>query len=127
MTTPRCKQVRELVVIQASRSRDGLKREEEAWLDACIAPAVRALNAAGFETSGSCCGHGKTVPRVMLADGSEVWWDTAGRAWLNVRGSRAEPSVRAFEMVMAAPRRKLADVLARLSVEVCSRKEKATP
>ncbi len=120
MSELRCGQARALVVIQAGRSHDGTRREVEALLDECIAPAVEALNAAGFETSGSCCGHGKDVPSVMLADGSEIWWDTAGRAVLNVPGRHAEPSVRNFEMVMTKPRGKLAEVLSGVRVPRCS-------
>ena len=117
----RCSQVRELVTIQAGRAHDGRERVDVIWLDACIAPAVRALNAAGFETAGSCCGHGRDVPSVMLADGCEVWWDTAGRSFLNVPGARAEPSVRQFEMVLTAPKGALAEALQGVSPSRCSR------
>ena len=38
-------------------------------IDACIAPLIRALQAAGIDTVASCCGHGKTLGRIDLADG----------------------------------------------------------
>ena len=41
-------------------------------VDRCIAPLVAALRSAGYETIGSCCGHGKRDATVMLADGREV-------------------------------------------------------
>lgn len=36
-------------------------------LDACIAEAIQALWAAKIWTQGSCCGHGVTMPSVILA------------------------------------------------------------
>lgn len=42
-------------------------------VDRCIAPLVAALRSAGYETVGSCCGHGKFSPAVLLADGREVF------------------------------------------------------
>lgn len=41
-------------------------------VDRCIAPLVAALRTAGYETVGSCCGHGKSDPHVLLADGRRV-------------------------------------------------------
>jgi len=38
-------------------------------VDACIAPIVQALNDAGIETLGSCCGHGIMSGDIRLADG----------------------------------------------------------
>lgn len=38
-------------------------------IDACIAPIVNALNAAGIYTSNSCCGHGETDGTIFLHDG----------------------------------------------------------
>lgn len=46
---------------------------EERWavkpVDSCIVTIVRALQAAGIETLGSCCGHGKEDGSILLADG----------------------------------------------------------
>ncbi len=41
-------------------------------VDACIAPLVQALNDAGIETTGSCCGHGKGDGSITLGDGREL-------------------------------------------------------
>ena len=41
-------------------------------VDRCIAPFVAALRLAGFATVGSCCGHGKGSPSVLLADGRDM-------------------------------------------------------
>ena len=41
----------------------------EIKVDACIAPLVQALNDAGIETVACCCGHGRAVGRIDLADG----------------------------------------------------------
>ncbi len=38
-------------------------------IDFCIAHIVAALNAANIETLASCCGHGKILGNVVLADG----------------------------------------------------------
>ncbi len=35
-------------------------------VDKCIAPIVSRLNAAGVYTTGSCCGHGKSVASVAI-------------------------------------------------------------
>ena len=37
-------------------------------IDECMIPLVRALNDAGIETEGCCCGHGKTTGWIHLAD-----------------------------------------------------------
>lgn len=38
-------------------------------VDSCIAQLVWVLNATGFRTIASCCGHGRQPPNVILADG----------------------------------------------------------
>lgn len=45
---------------------------EYADVDRCVAPLVVALNAAGFETVASCCGHGHRPGSVILRDGREL-------------------------------------------------------
>lgn len=40
-----------------------------AEIDACIAPIVQAMNAAGIPTSESCCGHGTEKGVIFLQDG----------------------------------------------------------
>ena len=39
-------------------------------VDACLAPLIEALNAAGFPTAGACCGHGKGPAEIILHDGT---------------------------------------------------------
>jgi hypothetical protein len=55
-------------------------------VDKCIAPIVSRLNAAGVYTTGSCCGHGKSVASVTIQPSSAhrarslgltVRWDLA--------------------------------------------------
>lgn len=41
----------------------------EIMVDACLADLVQALNDAGIETQGCCCGHGKGDGDIQLADG----------------------------------------------------------
>ena len=40
-------------------------------LDACIADTIRYLWDNGVSTQGSCCGHNRTTPSIVLADGEE--------------------------------------------------------
>lgn len=44
-------------------------------VDACIAPAVEALWAAGIVTRSSCCGHGnpRFGPEVVLEESADRW------------------------------------------------------
>ncbi|HKY15998.1 MAG TPA: hypothetical protein VJM33_13820 [Microthrixaceae bacterium] len=37
-------------------------------VDACIAATVQAIWDAGFITLGSCCGHGKQAPSLVLGE-----------------------------------------------------------
>lgn len=57
------------VTIPAHLSHTGETRKDVKGIDACIAPIVAALNAAGIETWQSCCGHGKGTGQINLADG----------------------------------------------------------
>lgn len=45
------------VTIPAHLSHTGEAYEKAMGVDACIAPIIRALNDAGIQTVGSCCGH----------------------------------------------------------------------
>lgn len=40
--------------------------------DECIQPLVQVLNNYGLQTTSSCCGHGKQIPTISLADGREI-------------------------------------------------------
>ena len=59
-----------VVLIQPDLSYTGKARFAIKPIDACIAPIVRRLNAAGIFTTNSCCGHGKADALILLADGT---------------------------------------------------------
>lgn len=42
-------------------------------IDRCIAPIVAALQSAGIDMIGSCCGHGRGLGRIDLSDGRILW------------------------------------------------------
>lgn len=60
------------VPIAADLSHTGEKRWDWKAVDACIAPLVNALNQAGIETRGCCCGHGWADGSILLQDGREL-------------------------------------------------------
>lgn len=68
---------------------------EGVWCDPCLEPLVRALNDGGLRTVASCCGHGKRMGNVALADGRELLiapdYDTARSAEAVLFGSREVP------------------------------------
>ena len=45
------------------------KENRTVCIDQCIVEQVKALWAAGYETLGSCCGHSKEGPSVIMAEG----------------------------------------------------------
>ena len=57
------------VLVPADLSHTGEPLRRSFPIDACIAPIVRALQAAGIDMRGSCCGHGKAPGEILLADG----------------------------------------------------------
>ncbi len=57
------------VYIDAEHSHTHEARWAFKKIDSCIAPIVRALNAAGILTTSSCCGHGKGDGHVALTNG----------------------------------------------------------
>lgn len=77
-----------IVSIPARLSHTGHERTGPAPIDACIAPLVEALNAAGVVTDASCCGHGRGAGSIILRDGREltIWDDSseAEAAWRHV-------------------------------------------
>jgi hypothetical protein len=58
-----------LVKITARRSHTGEAYWREMPIDSCIAPIVAALQNAGIDMDGSCCGHGVHEGSIILADG----------------------------------------------------------
>ena len=62
--------VREVwVLIPEDLSCTGFSRFEIKLIDSCIAPIVQALQTAGINMRGSCCGHGEYVGEIHLQDG----------------------------------------------------------
>ena len=47
---------------------DGRKKS----CDECIQPLVQYLNNGGYQTTASCCGHGKRPGSIILKDGREL-------------------------------------------------------
>lgn len=62
------------VIVPAELSHTGEDRRDLKSIDACIADIVRDLNV-GVEkpvTAACCCGHGKGLPEIILADGRRL-------------------------------------------------------
>ena len=57
------------VKIPADLSHSGETYWKDAKIDGCIAPLVAALQLAGIDMRGSCCGHGERDGEIVLADG----------------------------------------------------------
>jgi hypothetical protein len=55
------------VWINPRMSHSGKGHWKMAQIDACLAPAVRYLQAKGVNMVASCCGHGKAPPRIVIA------------------------------------------------------------
>ncbi len=60
------------VKIPADLSYTGYARFTMRDIDECIAPIVQALQQAGIDMRGSCCGHGKADGYITLQDGREL-------------------------------------------------------
>lgn len=57
------------VKVQAELSHTGEERWADKGIDSCIASIVKALQDAGIDMRGSCCGHGKQDGEIVLSDG----------------------------------------------------------
>jgi len=57
------------VKIPADLSHTGKVLWKDAAIDSCIAPIIKALQEAGIDMRGSCCGHGKMDGDIHLQDG----------------------------------------------------------
>lgn len=72
------------VTIPADLACDGIKKRKEMQIDFCLAPIIRAFDAAGIETRGCCCGHGKREGNIALQDGRlmlVIPKDSADQEW----------------------------------------------
>jgi|GEM_PF-3114795 len=58
-----------LVKIPADLSSTGREKWKSEKIDACIADIVEAMQKAGIDMRGSCCGHNKTNGHIDLQDG----------------------------------------------------------
>lgn len=54
--------------IPADVSHSGKAYIKNVGVDACLAPIIKALNDAGVKTVACCCGHGKSLGSIHLAD-----------------------------------------------------------
>lgn len=57
------------VKIPADLSLTGKEKWRYVDIDSCIADIVEALQKAGIDMRGSCCGHGKRIGDITLQDG----------------------------------------------------------
>ncbi len=57
------------VKILSDLSCTGKEKWKNAQIDECIAPLIEALQIAGIDMRGSCCGHGKMDGDIHLQDG----------------------------------------------------------
>ena len=60
------------VKIPADLSCTGREKWRDVQIDSCIAPIVRALQDAGIDMRGSCCGHGRGIGDIQLQDGRRL-------------------------------------------------------
>lgn len=60
------------VKIPYDLSSTGVPKWRDMPIDRCIAPLVKALQAANIHMRGSCCGHGKGDGSIELQDGRQL-------------------------------------------------------
>lgn len=69
----KCKQTCDLVLVRVKIPADlaftGKSKWKKVKIDACVAPLVAALQHAGIDMRGSCCGHGHSAGEIYLQDG----------------------------------------------------------
>lgn len=54
------------------------------WCDPCLVPLIKALNGAGIRTTSSCCGHGRSLGGISLADGRWLVIAPDDEAWRRI-------------------------------------------
>ena len=62
-----------MVRVAADLSATGQPCWKNKAIDSCIADLVRALQNAGIDMRGSCCGHWKRLGRIELQDGRTLF------------------------------------------------------
>jgi hypothetical protein len=60
------------VKVLAEQSHNGRSTWKTKPIDRCIAPIVEALQQAGIDMRGSCCGHGDHNGEILLGDGRKL-------------------------------------------------------
>jgi len=60
------------VWVPPEMSHTGSGRWKRIGVDQCIAPIVSALQVAGIETIGACCGHDNAPGEILLRDGRRL-------------------------------------------------------
>lgn len=73
------------VKIPADLSCTGKTKWKKAGIDACIAPIVKALQKAGIDMRGSCCGHGKQQGNIHLQDNRILLIENDAQKYLSRR------------------------------------------
>lgn len=69
-----------------SISPEGERTYKNVMIDACIAPVIQHLWNNGVPTGGSCCGHGKKPPSIVLEQGAENYSQI--REWIKEKDDR---------------------------------------
>jgi hypothetical protein len=77
--------------ISDERSHTGKKYHKDVGIDRCIAPVIKALNEGGIETVECCCGHGKCLGYIALADGRVLVPLADKEAWDKFRYQEERP------------------------------------
>ena len=81
------------VKIPADLSCTGKEKWRECDIDSCIAPIVEALQGAGIDMRGSCCGHNKSEGDIHLQDGRVLVILSKEVATIYVKERRKDRSV----------------------------------
>lgn len=62
-----------VVRVPSEQSSMGKDKSKLTKIDSCIADLVRALQEAGIDMKGSCCGHGEYLGYIWLRDGRFIF------------------------------------------------------
>ena len=78
------------VKIPADLSSTGKGKWKVVGIDSCIADIVEALQSAGIDMRGSCCGHGKDLGDIHLQDGrvlvitNDLYYENRFLWWIKI-------------------------------------------
>ncbi len=75
-----------LLTMLTSISPEGKREYKDVAVEACIAPVIQHLWDKGVSTGGSCCGHGKRSPSIVLEQGAENYSQI--REWIKEKDER---------------------------------------